>query len=231
MRIVLLSDTHERHRELDVPDADLLLHAGDATMNGNYDAIRDFDDWLASLPHAHKIFVAGNHDRTFESAPEKARPLVKHATYLQDAGATVGGIRIWGSPWQPEFMSWAFNLERGAPLREKWALIPPDTDILVTHGPPLGHGDQLAHGDEGRVGCEELALRIVALDIRLHVFGHIHEGYGVTQNALTLHANASNCDLGYEATQPPILLEWKGRGAVPVVLEGGASAAAMRTSR
>lgn len=223
LRICLISDTHERHRELDVPDADLLIHAGDATMNGKLAAIADFDDWLGSLPHRSKCVIAGNHDRTLESKPEKARPLIRHATYLQDSGTTVGGLRIWGSPWQPEFMSWAFNLERGAPLREKWALIPADTDILVTHGPPLGHGDFVARGE--RVGCEQLALRLLELDVRLHVFGHIHEGYGVTHAGKTLFANASNCDLGYEATQPPILLEWKGRGAVPVVLEGGRAAA------
>jgi Icc-related predicted phosphoesterase len=224
MRIVLLSDTHERHRELDVPDADLLIHAGDATNNGELDAIRDFDDWLGELPHRHKIFVPGNHDRTFETAPDKARPLIRNATYLVDATEVVEGIRIWGSPWQPEFMSWAFNVPRGKAIREKWALIPPDTDVLITHGPPIGHGDRLIHGEA--VGCEELALRIVALDVRLHVFGHIHEGYGTTQNALTLHANASTCDHHYEPTHPPILLEWKGRGAVPVVLEGAGLAAA-----
>ena len=222
MRICLISDTHERHRELELPDADLLIHAGDATFTGDLHAIADFDDWLASLPHATKLFIAGNHDRTFESTPEKAQRLLTHATYLQDSGVTVGGIRIWGSPWQPEFMSWSFNLERGAPLREKWALIPRDTDILVTHGPPLGHGDLVARGE--RVGCEQLALRLLDLDVRLHVFGHIHEGYGLTTAGKTLFANASTCDLGYEATQPPILLEWKGRGELPIVLEGGRTA-------
>lgn len=222
MRICLISDTHERHRELDLPDADLLIHAGDATFTGDLHAIDDFDDWLASLPHRAKIFIAGNHDRTFESQPENARRRITHATYLQDSGVTVGGVRIWGSPWQPEFMSWSFNLERGAPLREKWALIPSDTDILVTHGPPFGHGDLVARGE--RVGCEQLALRLLDLDVRLHVFGHIHEGYGVTTKGTTLFANASTCDLGYEPTQPPILLEWKGRGARPVILEGGRAA-------
>lgn len=224
MRIVLLSDTHERHRELDVPDADLLLHAGDATFNGKLDAIRDFDDWMASLPHRHKVFVPGNHDRSFEKKPEKAIPLIRHATYLSDASVTIDGVKIWGSPWQPEFMSWSFNLPRGKALREKWARIPVDTDILITHGPPLGHGDRVFRNDE-RVGCEELAMRLTELDVRLHVFGHIHEGYGVTRAGTTLYANASNCDLGYAPSQPPILLEWKGRGALPVVLEGGVAAA------
>lgn len=220
MRIVLLSDTHERHREIEVPDADLLIHAGDATFNGDLEAIADFDDWLASLPHRHKVVIAGNHDRTFETAPAKARPLLRHVTYLEDAGTDVAGIRIWGSPWQPEFMSWAFNLPRGAELRAKWSRIPRDTDILVTHGPPFGQGDFVARGE--LVGCEELAMRLTELDVRLHVFGHIHEGYGVTTARKTMFANASNCDLAYEPTQPPILLEWRGREELPLVLEGGA---------
>ena len=223
MRIVLLSDTHERHRELDVPDADLLIHAGDATFSGKRDALRDFDDWIASLPHRHKIFIAGNHDRSLEKKREEAEAILKHVTYLRDSGVTIDGVKIWGSPWQPEFMSWAFNLPRGRALREKWDLIPPDTDILVTHGPPLGHGDRVFEGE--RVGCEELAARLTELDVRLHVFGHIHEDYGVTRAGNTLFANASSCDLGYAPSQPPILLEWKGRGALPVVLEGGTAAA------
>ena len=63
-----------------------------------------------------------------------------HALYMQ----------VWGSPWQPEFCGWAFNLRRGEACAAKWRLIPTATDVLVTHGPPLGHGD-LCHGGK-RVG-------------------------------------------------------------------------------
>ena len=56
--------------------------------------------------------------------------------YLEDSGVEIAGTRWWGSPWQPEFNSWAFNLPRGEPLSEKWALIPDDVDVLVTHSPP-----------------------------------------------------------------------------------------------
>jgi predicted phosphodiesterase len=216
VRIVLLSDTHERHRELEVPPGDLLVHAGDITFNGSFEALADFDDWLGSLPHRHKVLIAGNHDRTHETRPAEARARITRATYLEDSGVTVAGLRIWGSPWQPEFMNWAFNLERGAPLRAKWDLIPADTDLLVTHGPPFGQGDECFDGR--RVGCEELAARVAALGVPLHVFGHIHEGYGVTHEGHTTFVNASSCDLGYEPIQAPVVVEWTGRGTRPVVL-------------
>ena len=107
---------------------------------------------------------------------------------------------------EPAFNDWAFNLPRGEPLREKWALIPAGTDVLVTHGPPRGHGDRVAFGGE-HVGCEDLLSAVERLAPRLHVFGHIHEGAGVTRNAATTFVNAASCDLFYEPTQPPILFD------------------------
>ena len=39
---------------------------------------------------------------------------------------------------QPVFGNWGFNIERGDPIQKKWDMIPDDTDILITHGPPIG---------------------------------------------------------------------------------------------
>jgi len=217
MRIVCVSDTHGLHRELAPPDGDLLIHAGDATMQGRPEEIERFDQWLGSLPHRRKVVIAGNHDRLFEERPEEAQRRITNALYLQDSEATVDGLRIWGSPWQPWFLSWAFNLRRGAPLRAKWDLIPPGIDVLVTHGPPHGVRDRvngvmarglsIALGHGPSVGCEELLAAVRRLRPRLHVFGHIHEGYGREEREGTLFVNASCCDQDYRPVNPPVVVD------------------------
>jgi predicted phosphohydrolase len=205
MRIVCLSDTHDLHRELQVPDGDLLLHAGDATMKGTPAQIAAFDRWLGTLPHAHKVVIAGNHDWAFERTPAAARALIRNARYLEDEETTVDGLRIWGSPWQPWFFDWAFNLERGPAIAAKWALIPEGIDVLVTHGPPLGVLDRTSHGDD--VGCADLLAAVHRVRPRLHVFGHIHEGYGTLERGGTRFVNASNCTERYRPVQPPIVVD------------------------
>ncbi len=199
MRLVVLSDTHNRHHGLAVPDGDVLVHCGDFTGHGSPAEIAAFDAFLAGLPHRHKVVIAGNHDFGFERRPAESRALLRHATYLQDSGVTIDGVRFWGSPWQPWFYDWAFNLPRGPRLREKWALIPDDTDVLITHGPPHGILDLTARGEP--VGCEELLERVRALRPRVHLFGHIHEASGRETRDGVLFVNASICNLGYEPVQ------------------------------
>ncbi|TAM87114.1 metallophosphoesterase, partial [bacterium] len=121
MRIVCVSDTHQYHSRLNIPDGDVLIHAGDLTMKGDYAAVRGVDAWLANLPHRHKIVIAGNHDFAFEGNRYAAK-MLPHATYLEDSGVEIDGLLFWGSPWQPWFYDWAFNLQRGAEIAEKWAL-------------------------------------------------------------------------------------------------------------
>lgn len=205
MRVVALSDTHGRHGAVAVPDGDLLIHAGDFTDHGSLEEIAAFDAFLAGLPHRHKVVIAGNHDFAFERDPAAARAVLAHATYLEDGETTVDGLRLWGSPWQPWFYDWAFNLRRGADIRRKWALIPEGIDILVTHGPPHGHGDRTAQGLA--VGCEDLLTRVREVRPRVHLFGHIHEGFGTTSDGTTTFVNASTCDLRYRPVNPPLVLD------------------------
>ncbi len=204
-RVVCLSDTHNRHRDLEIPDGDLLVHAGDFTGRGRHDEIASFNAWLATLPHRHKIVIAGNHDFLFEREPEKARALITNAVYLEDSGTTAAGLRVWGSPWQPWFFDWAFNLPRGPALAEKWALIPEGVDILITHGPPRGILDRTSRGEA--VGCADLRRELARVRPRLHVFGHIHEAYGTHREGGTTCVNAANCDEGYEPVQPPVVVD------------------------
>lgn len=206
IRFVILSDTHGKHWSLRVPAGDILIHAGDLTRNGTADDLEDFNSYLGTLPHRHKVVIAGNHDFCLESEPEHSAARITNAIYLQDQAVTVEGIKFYGSPWQPWFYDWAFNLERGAEIRAKWDLIPEDTDVLITHGPAYGILDQTTRGE--RVGCEELLDAIKRIRPRMHVFGHIHEAYGIRSNADLFSINASNCDVRFSLVNPPIIQEF-----------------------
>lgn len=204
MRIVCLSDTH--NQQFETPDGDILIHAGDATVRGTVDEIVEFNHWFAALSHKHKIFVAGNHDWLFETNIMLARKLLApDIIYLQDSAVEIEGVSIYGSPWQPRFYDWAFNLNRGREMAEKWAMVPAGTDILITHGPPFGILDQTAYGDQA--GCEELIKKVREIQPKAHIFGHIHEGYGTHEHSGTKFINASNCNESYLPVNPPIVFE------------------------
>jgi predicted phosphodiesterase len=210
MRIVCLSDTHNRTDDLAVPDGDVLLHAGDLTSHGKPEEFARVARWLLQLPHAHKVVVAGNHDFLLQDRPQEARALlaaVPGLIYLEDELATVAGLRIWGTPWQPWFYDWAFNLPRnGDELAAVWARVPAGVDVLLSHSPAHGILDRTRRGDA--VGCERLRLELPRIRPRLHVFGHIHEAYGELVVDGTHHVNASTCDLQYRAVQAPIVVDW-----------------------
>ncbi len=212
-RVVCLSDTHNCTNEIEVPEGDLLIHAGDATITGTLEEVKRFNRWFSSLPHKNKIFVAGNHDWLFERDNVQARSLLDPSiVYLQDRSVQIDGLKIYGSPWQPRFYDWAFNLMRGAEIAEKWRLIPSDVDLLITHGPPHLILDEVPtrYGVEN-AGCEELRKRIEEIvmsgKLKLHLFGHIHCGYGTHDEFGVRFVNASNCDEEYKPTQPPIVID------------------------
>lgn len=205
MRNVCLSDIHSKtHGMPPVPEGDVLVVAGDITMSGAKGDIKNFNQWLENRPHNHKVVIAGNHDWAFYRN-KKAPSWIPAATYLQDSGVTIDGVKFWGSPWQPEFLDWAFNLPRGKSLREKWDLIPDDTDVLLTHGPPAGILDNTARGE--RVGCVDLLDRVREVKPRLHVFGHIHPSYGVKDEGGTAFVNASICTEAYQPWNDPIVYD------------------------
>ena len=234
VRFVAISDTHGK-RLSDIPNGDVLLHCGDFSNTGRLEEVCAFCEWFGSLPHPRKILIAGNHDITLDSAsyvdtaPRLCRPpdhegeyanvnakahaliaAIPDCEYLCDTGTSVRGLRVWGSPWQPAFHNWAFNLPRGEACRAKWRLIPADSDIVLTHGPPLGHGDLCAGGQ--RAGCldllDELQKRVRP---RFHVSGHIHEGYGACSDGTTTYLNASSCTSRYRASNAPLVFELPAR--------------------
>ena len=225
MRITFISDTHTKHAQItqDLPGGDLLIHAGDLMNSGYYwEEVYPFLDWFNNLGnYDHKVFIAGNHDRLFEDRPEEVKGLLtgyKNIDYLRDEWIIVGDAdphdpnvktaKIYGSPWQPAFYNWAFNLPRnGEDLREKWFWIPNDTDILVTHGPPWGHCDITPYGNLN-VGCELLRIRVDELKPKIHVFGHVHSGYGYKFHEGTHFINAAVLSERYQYSNKPITVDW-----------------------
>lgn len=207
MRIVFISDTHCRHKKVRLPDGDVLVHSGDISGRGELDVIEKFNKWMAERNFTKKIVIAGNHDFAFENNAKAAEALLTDCTYLRDSEVIVDGIKFYGSPWQPEFCSWAFNLPRnGKALRAVWSKIPDDTDVLITHGPPFGTLDRTMC-DQKAVGCEELVQALARVKPTIHAFGHIHEGYGVRETEDTLYVNASICTLYYDPINKPIWVD------------------------
>ncbi|KAL3823271.1 hypothetical protein ACHAXA_003419 [Cyclostephanos tholiformis] len=215
LRIACISDTHGRHRSVRVPPCDVLIHGGDFTNVGEPETILDVADYFDELRRDGTvreavICIAGNHEVTFERERydriwhrfrlpgqvdkfdvTRARARLEGScTYLEDGATRVGPIVFYGSPHQPEFGGWAFNVPRGD-IDDLWERIPYDVDVLITHGPPLGRGD-VTSGNH-RVGCVSLMKHVQnRIRPRLHVFGHVHEGYGVYHDGRTAYVNASS---------------------------------------
>lgn len=223
MRIVCLSDTHNKHDRLRVPDADVLVHSGDFTMNGEPGELNAFALWLRGLPHKHKIIVPGNHDLGLDDRypgphtrmnPYRVFP-DSNMHYLMDDSVTIDGVRFYGNPWVPNLDDWAFFEGR----YPEWKAIP-DCDVLVTHAPARGTLDEVPHtlGEHwGRARISEhvgsLRLRnAIPESVKLHIHGHIHEAYGemVIRSGETIHrhvVNASICTRTYKPTNQPIVVD------------------------
>ena len=237
MRIVCISDTHSLHKIMDdtnpLPSGDILVHAGDCTNKGSKHDVEDFVHWFQNIKGFDtKIFIAGNHDFAFE---EHRYPHHKgdydwyyhlmneenlsqsDVVYLEDNQFVIESpefsrpLKFWGSPWQPEFYNWAFNLPRlGEDLQRYWSMIPEDTDVLITHGPPQECRDFIQQRFGGHnVGCELLAFHVERVKPLLHVFGHIHGAYGAMYKNDTLFVNASICTERYIPSNKPIIVDLK----------------------
>ena len=219
MKITFISDTHNKHNLItdDLPGGDLLIHAGDISSMGYEHEIKSFCKWFDNIDnYKTKVFISGNHDwGFFDNETDSLRIVQAHKSidYLQDDLLMVGEnyedmIKIWGSPWQPEFYNWAFNLPRnGEELKSKWELIPMNTDILVTHGPAWGFVDKVI-GNPMNLGCELLAERIKVVKPKIHVCGHIHSGYGHIFDGNTHYFNAAVLGERYTYENKPLTVEW-----------------------
>lgn len=210
MRIIALSDTHSSHKTIsNLPEGDVLVHAGDISNTGEAGVLENFARWMKELPHKHKVCIFGNHELTMERSKDQCDYVLKMfeecgIAHLHDSGTEIEGVHFYGSPFTPFFYNWAFNLPRGGKaLRAKWRAIPDKTNVLITHGPPYGILDEvpmdiLGDGEDGSVentGCRLLAERVQELpNLKLHIFGHIHTAYGRQELGKTTFINAAMCD-------------------------------------
>jgi Icc-related predicted phosphoesterase len=209
VRFVLLSDSHQLHREVQVPDGDVLIHAGDFTsFSESMEVVADFNAWLGELPHRYKIIVPGNHEFFLEADPSE-RSLLSNATVLINEGVEVEGLRLWGSPVTPMYGG-AFGLSSAKDRKRLYARIPPDIDVLITHGPPFGilDTDPVSGLHEG---CRELLDAVMWVRPKLHIFGHIHSASGVFKTEQTTFVNASRMGLNHDPNEGPFVFEMTSR--------------------
>jgi Icc-related predicted phosphoesterase len=209
MKVILISDTHNLHADLELPEGDLLIHAGDLSAGGTASEIRNFLDWFSSQPHPNKVLIAGNHDFYLEklSAEELQAFIPSNIHYLNNELLELEGLKIWGSPVSPiSKKRWAFNRLRGNDIQEVWDMIPNNLDILITHGPPLGILDEILDGR--LVGCENLRDTIFQKQPKLVCFGHIHEARGLEKQQDIQFVNASSVDRYSTKVFPPYIFEY-----------------------
>ncbi len=246
MRILILSDTHSRIRDVfsswsledreNALSCDLLIHGGDLTSYGHLSELESELSWINNNFHMDKVIISGNHDFYLDTnwsahTPQGKRRfssnglgssqdidvlMLKHnMIYLNDSSYVKNGVRIWGSPVTPWFHDWAFNRQRGYDIQKHWDMIPNDTDILVTHGPPRGILDLLTPSryrdlsESPNVGCDHLLSKVVEIKPKVHIFGHIHEGRGMIEKSGTVFINASCLDVNYEPINNPIIFTYE----------------------
>lgn len=207
MKIICISDTHNKHRNIDIPKGDIIIHAGDFTEAGTKSETEDFLKWFSHLPHPHKILIAGNHDFYMERCKASIDSIMPgNIHYLCDSSVTIENITFWGSPFTPGNGSWAFNNLPGNQMLQHWKKIPANTDFLITHSPPLNILDEL--DNKRHIGCEKLLQRILHLKLPHHIFGHNHNDYGIVRTENTIFLNASSLDDRYRAINAPLVVHF-----------------------
>lgn len=222
VRFVCISDTHAFTDNLEIPKGDVLIHAGDFTRIGLPDEVRKFNTFLKNLPHKYKVVIAGNHDITFDKEKcstvindtstnitidqlEQLRNSLEDVIYLENSSTNIYGYEIYGSPYSSIFLNWAFMKDEEG-LSKIWKSIPDTTDILITHGPPKFIGDITS--DDINAGSQSLLEEVQKrIKPKYHIFGHIHEGYGIYTDNTTTFINCSIMDENYDPTNEPIVFD------------------------
>lgn len=196
MKILHLSDTHGCHHQLqNLPKADVVVHSGDFCMAGTENEAIDFLNWFCDLPYQHKIFICGNHDDCLYSA--NIDGLDENVHYLCNSGIEIDGIRFYGVPM---FMGDCIT-ERQV---KNYADIPNDVDVLITHVPLF---DILDFDNGINYGSKELLQRVLDIKPKLHLFGHIHNNYGLIHSQYTVFSNAALVDDDYRLVNKPVVIE------------------------
>jgi Icc-related predicted phosphoesterase len=227
LRFVCISDTHTHTENLkqNIPDGDVFIHCGDFSYSGQPREIEKFKTFLNSLPHTKKVVIAGNHDITFDKERyeglkkkfnlkpaldeiDKLKIFEKDVVYLENSSIDLFGYKIYGSPYCNRYYTWAF-MKNDENLAEIWEQVPNDTDIFLTHGPPMYIGDLTV--ENVYAGSSTLYREIRdRIKPKLHIFGHIHEGYGCyTDEKIpgTIFINCALLDSEYNLVNSPIVFD------------------------
>lgn len=201
MKIVCISDTHRKLYSLGLlPEGDILIHAGDMTSRGGLaETMAELDEleyFAKKAKYRHVLVISGNHDFLAQKDLNAMQKLCseRDLTYLQDESVTIDEIKFYGSPYTPEFFNWAFMKPRNE-IHKVWDKIPADTDVLITHGPPLGILDKNIDGEP--CGDEALLDAVQRVKPKYHIFGHIHQSSGILQTKDTIFVNAAILDDRY----------------------------------
>jgi Icc-related predicted phosphoesterase len=207
MNIACISDTHMQHRGLDVAPCDVIIHAGDFLRTGKEIEVRDFFEWFTCLPSKYKILVAGNHDKSLQKKITKYNISLNECAFVLDNnGIILKNIHFWGIPFRSSsFLNSLQGIEDANEISD-YSKIPYSTQILITHVPPIGILDQILPS-ENRSGSRILLDRVREVKPMYHIFGHIHESYGVNKNENTIFINASLTDHEEKLIRKPIYFE------------------------
>ncbi len=196
MKILHLSDTHSCHHQLrDLPDADVVVHSGDFTMNGSESEALDFMNWFCDLPYKHKIFICGNHDECLYGA--NIDGLDSNVHYLCNSGVEIDGVKFYGVPM---FMGDCITERQ----EHNYKNIPADTDILITHSPAYGILD---FDDNINYGDEQLLSKVMEIQPCLHLFGHIHARHGMLCDYGITFSNGAIMNSDYSDFMNPNIIE------------------------
>lgn len=206
VRIVVISDTHGWHEELDVQSGDVLIHCGDFEdlFAGDAGMLDRADAWLARQNFEKILCTGGNHDRELERRVRTGQQPLAHAHFLQESGLTIHGLKFWGAPWVPMLDGHAFFAE-DKKLETAWSRIPEDVDVLITHTPPAGVLDRSS--GEASLGCPFLTDALQRVKPRLHCFGHVHAAAGREDRDGTTFVNATSVDSRRDVVNPPFVID------------------------
>jgi Icc-related predicted phosphoesterase len=200
LKCLHLSDIHGFHDQINVKGYyDCIFITGDVTNSNdtkiNKEELDNFLAWIYNYRQHAKyiIMIPGNHDVSI--------PRLGLKDYVESFGIKClineefvielphKKFKVFGSPFTPTYgNNWAYNLDRNK-LSKVWELIPLDTDILLTHGPPKGILDLSYDKNNNLEMCGDKSLLNKIETLKpyfVNLFGHIHDckdiqNYGMLQ--------------------------------------------------
>lgn len=207
-RIVVVSDTHDRHDRLKfIPECDLFIHCGDILMTSrrfshstSLRRLKEFNNWLGTISAKEKVVIAGNHDHTLlHLGIEKSQEILSNCRYIVNSSLLFEGLRLWATPASTGF-SQNKSFQHPEFIEKTLQECPDEVDVLITHGHHETLQEKVKH--------------------RLHLCGHNHNSYGIeirneedTENP-TISVCAPICNGKFRMRHLPIVIDFPNEMAV-----------------